>query len=250
MRILEFGDKGNRKLVLIHGFQSPYQIWEPYIEHYKRDFHILIPVLPGHDPDRKEDFISFADTAEEFEKYVVPKYGRHLYAVYGMSMGGVLAAELWQSGRLELEKVVLDGTPLMSMNGILKKMMIRFYLDVTHKAQQRDKKTLEQAAKSICPQECLEDFLRVLDHMSDATIVNYINDLARFELKEGIHSPDTKIYFYHGTTVNELLAKRSAKFLSKNHENSEIKCFDGKGHCENALLFPEVMMGELDRILL
>ena len=28
MEILEFGDKENKKIILIHGFQSPYQVWD------------------------------------------------------------------------------------------------------------------------------------------------------------------------------------------------------------------------------
>ena len=32
MGILEFGDKEKDKIILIHGFETPYQIWEKYIE--------------------------------------------------------------------------------------------------------------------------------------------------------------------------------------------------------------------------
>lgn len=250
MEFLEFGDKSKRKLIFIHGFQSPYQIWNPYIEHYKKDFYIIVPILPGHNPNQKDDFISFSTTAKEFEDYFISQYGKEVYAVYGMSMGGVLAATLWQNERLVIEKVIFDGTPLMPANDIMKKMMLRFYLNVTHKSQQRDKKTLEQAIKSICPQEYLNDFLRVLDNMSDFTIINCINDIAKFKLRCDINAPNTKIYFYHGTAVNEMLAKKSAKFISKNYSNSVVKCFSGKGHCENALLFPELMIKELDNILI
>ena len=41
MEILEFGDRNKRKINFIHGFQCPYQIWEKYIEHYQKDYHIL-----------------------------------------------------------------------------------------------------------------------------------------------------------------------------------------------------------------
>ena len=43
MKILEFGDKSKRKIILVHGFQSPWQVWEKYIEHFKNDFHIIVP---------------------------------------------------------------------------------------------------------------------------------------------------------------------------------------------------------------
>ena len=248
MEILEFGDKNKRKLVLIHGFQSPYQIWNPYIEHYKKDFYIIVPILPGHNPNQKDDFVSFAETAKEFEDYFISHHGKDVYAVYGMSMGGVLTATLWQNERLAIEKVIFDGAPLMTVNGIVKKIMLRFYLNITHKSQQRDKKTLEQATK-ICPQEYLDYFLGVLDNMSDTTIINCINDIAKFNLRCDINTQNTKIYFYHGTTVNEVLAKKSAKFISKSYSNSTVKCFNGKVHCENALLFPELRIRELDNIL-
>ena len=59
MKTIEFGDTANKKLILIHGFQHPWQVWNAYIEHFKNDYHIIVPVLSGHDPDKKEDFVSF-----------------------------------------------------------------------------------------------------------------------------------------------------------------------------------------------
>ena len=69
----------------------PWQVWEEYIEHYKKDFHVIVPILSGHNPEEKEDFISFSAEAGELENYIIPRYGKEMYAVYGMSMGGVLA---------------------------------------------------------------------------------------------------------------------------------------------------------------
>lgn len=250
MEVLEFGDNSKRKIILIQGFQSPYQVWNKYIESYKKDFYVIVPILPGHNPNDKEDFVSFSETAKELEDYYFSRYGKSVYAVYGMSMGGVLAATLWQNRRLNIEKVIFDSTPLVSFNGIVRKMMIGFYLSITHKSQQRDKKTLEQAVKSIITQENLDVFLQVLDNMSDTTIVNCISDIAGFRLSGDIDTKDTKIYFFHGTAANEMLAKKSAKFISENYPGAVIKCFKGKAHCENSLFRPELMMKELDNVLI
>lgn len=214
MDVLEFGDKDKRKIVLIHGFQSPYQVWDKYIEHYKSLFHVIVPVLPGHNPESKEDFISFAETARAFEDYYIPRYGRDVYAVYGMSMGGVLTAALWQNNKLNIKNVIFDGTPLTSFSSVAEKMMIRFYRSITHKAQQRKRKTLEQAVKSIISKENLDAFLQVLDNMSDATIKNCISNVSKFKLSANISgATDTKIYYYHGTAANEMLAKKNRQIL-------------------------------------
>lgn len=250
MDILEFGDKSKRKIILIHGFQCPFQVWDKYIEHYKNDFHIIVPILPGHNPKLKEDFISFSDTATELEDYLISRYGKNVYAVYGMSMGGVLTATLWQNSRLNIGKVIFDGSPLVSVNSLVKKMMLQFYLNITHKTQQRDKKTLEQAVNSIVTKENLQSFLQVLDNMSDTSITNSINSIASYKLPTNLDTEHTEIYYFHGTAPNEMFAKKTAKYISKYYSNATIICFKGKAHCENALFQPEVMIKELDGLLI
>ena len=67
MKILEFGDDSKRKIILIHGFQCPWQVWNKYIEYYKDKFHIIVPIMSGHNPEVKDDFISFISDAKEIE---------------------------------------------------------------------------------------------------------------------------------------------------------------------------------------
>lgn len=249
MRILEFGNRQKRKLLLIHGFQSPWQVWNQYIEHYKNDFHIIVPIITGHDPDKKEDFISFEDDAREIEHFIISRYGSDIYAVFAMSMGGVLEAAIWQNKRLNIEKVIFDGSPLTSVHPILKAFMRRFYLSVTHKMQKHDAKTIKQASGTIIAPDNLDDFIKVLDSMTDSTIVNALNGIAGFRLKTDVSTAGTRIYYFHGTAPNEMLAKKTAKFLKKHYPDTSVKCFAGKAHCENSLIYPGVMIDELNRIL-
>ena len=248
MKILEFGDTSKRRIILIHGFQCPWQVWNKYIEYYEKKFHIIVPIMSGHNPEVKDDFISFTDDAKEIEDYILSRYGKEIYAVYGMSMGGVLTATLWQNKRITFDKVIFDGSPLVSYNNLMKGFMKKFYIDITHKSQQRDKKTVEQATKVIISEDNLEYFLKVLDNMSDVTVGNSIDDIADFKLSQSINTPDTVVYFFHGTAFNEMLAKKSAKYVKKYYPTTIIKCFKGKFHCENALFNPEIMITELDKI--
>lgn len=248
MKILEFGDTSKRKLILIHGFQSPWQVWNKYIEYYKNDFHVIVPIMSGHNPEKKENFISFSAEAKEIENYIIPRYGKKMYAVYGMSMGGVLMAMIWQNNNLTFEKVIFDGSPLVSINAFMKRFMKRFYLNITHKSQQRDKKTVEQATKVIISEDNLGNLLDVLDNMSDETVKNSINGIAAFKLKNDIHTPNTIAYFFYGTAPNEMLAKKSAKYVKKHYPTTIIKSFRGKFHCENALFNPDIMIAELNKI--
>lgn len=164
-------------------------------------------------------------------------------------MGGVLAATLWQNHRLAFDKVIFDGSPLVSYNSLMKGFMKKFYIDITHKSQKRDKKTVKQATKVIISEDNLEYFLEVLDHMSDKTIRNSIDGIADFKLNRNIKTPSTRVHFFHGTAMNEMLAKKSAGYVKKYYPTTLVKCFKGKFHCENALFYPKIMIEELDKIL-
>ena len=88
-----------------------------------------MPIMSGHNPEVKDGFISFTDDAKEIEDYILSRYGKEIYAVYGMSMGGVLTATLWQNKRLTFDKVIFDGSLLVSYNNLMKGFMKKFYID-------------------------------------------------------------------------------------------------------------------------
>ena len=115
MEILEYGNPKNEKIILIHGFQSPYQIWDDYIDYYKNDYCVIVPILAGHNINKNDDFISFDICAKELEEYYVTKYGNKVFAIYGMSMGGILASYIWKNKNIEIEKLILESSPLDSV---------------------------------------------------------------------------------------------------------------------------------------
>lgn len=249
MKFLEYGDPNKKCIILLHGFQSPYQIYDDYIDHYSDDFHIIVPILTGHDPETTEDFRSFELCAKELEEYYINRFGTEVYAIYGMSMGGVLACQLWERKQLQIQRLILESSPLLSYNRFVCNVLIKQYLKITHKAQNRDEKTLHQAIHSIVKEEQLDDFLRLLDHMSDTTIINCIKAVSRYSLPMTIDTPNTYIYYFYGSKINELLCRSVARFLKKHYEHSTIICLSNKGHCEDALLHPNIHMKRLDHIL-
>ena len=128
-------------------------------------------------------------------------------------------------------------------------MLFRSYLDVTHKTQKRDKKTVEQAG-SLVPREYLPDFLAVLDSMSDETIINCVNGVGNYRLPNMISAPNPKIYYFHGTTASELFSRQTAKYLLRNYpHNTVVESFPKAGHCQISLMHPEEMLQALEDIL-
>ncbi len=249
MRILEYGNINKPVIILIHGFESPYQIWRDYIEHYKERYLIIVPVLPGHDVLEKSEFISFDAAAKEIEDYCISKTIDCICAVYGMSMGGILASCLWKNKRLAFEKIILESSPLLSFDKTVTKMLTSQYLSITKKARKRDEKVLRKAVNSMVTEEMLDVFLELLDNISDTTIKKYLHEVGQFKLPADINTQNTQIVYFYGGKVNELIFRYTAKYIRRNYKNAVTVCLKGKGHCEDALLHPNVRIKMLDKYI-
>lgn len=250
MRILEYGNTNNPTIILVHGFESPHQIWDNYVEYYKAKYHILVPILPGHDVQEKSEFISFQNIAKEMEDYCMSKSIDHIFAINGMSMGGVFASYLWKNKRLTFDLVILESSPLLSFDKWMTKILTKQYLSITQRARDRNKKVVQNAINSMTTKEMLNVFLELLDNISDTSIENYLIEVGAFKLPADIETPNTKVIYFYGGKINEIIFRNVARYIKKNYKNSVTICLKGKGHCEDALLHPKEWMVQLDKYMI
>lgn len=250
MQILEYGSTNNPKIILIHGLECPYQIWTDYINYYQDKFHIIVPILPGHNPDQLEEFISFEHIANQLEEYYLSKYKEEVYAIYGLSMGGIIASIIWQNKNIHIKNLILESTPLLQTYPILTTFITKQYLLITSLAKKRNPLILKMAQKTIIPKDKLKYFLKLIDHISPTTLTKYSKETCKYQLPPNINTQKTKLYYIHGTKITEILSKSTAKYLKNNYPNFKIITFKRKNHCENTLLHSTAMIKELNKILL
>ena len=55
MRFIEFGDKINPKILLIHGYGVSWKMWKSQIDILQKDYQIILPVLDGHDEENEQN---------------------------------------------------------------------------------------------------------------------------------------------------------------------------------------------------
>lgn len=93
----------------------------------------------------------------------------------GLSLGGVIAREIWKNQKLGVRNLVLDGAPLIAFPKIMESIMTNSYLNIIHKSKVRDRKTLESFKREFLPERYLESYLKIADNMSDESIKNIIH---------------------------------------------------------------------------
>lgn len=239
MQFHVFGKKENPRVMLIHGMQTPWQIWSAQITHFCESYCVIVPALDGHEEEVASEFVSIEEEARQIEDYCLQCHGRELYAVCGLSMGAAIAHILWKNQRLHIQNLVMDGAPLVPCSVFMRKIMTWQYLTLTHKSRKRDQRTLENFKKAFLPEAYLGSFLKIADHLSDQSIKNIVSALSRSQLKPGIPAEETNIVYIHGTRVNELLSKKSAHRLRQFYPKAVIICCKGDAHCRKAIYAPE-----------
>lgn len=248
MQFHEFGDKNNPVMILIHGALTPWQIWEKQIQCFSDRFFVIAPALDAHTEEEPSEYISAEDESEKIIEYVIDNFGSNVFLLAGLSMGGVVANKMFESKKLDIKHLVFDGAPLVPAPRIMESVMINNYLSIIHGSQKRERKVLRNFARYFLPERFLPAFLKFVDTMSDESATNIVKAACRCEIQKA-PSTDIKILFLHGTKVNEMFAKKSAKKIKRIYSEVTVKIFKGYAHGELAIYQPDEWCGIVNKFV-
>ena len=248
MNFHTFGDKTNPAILLIHGVLTPWQVWDAQIQHFSESYHVIVPALDAHEEERASEFLSIEEEAQQIEDYVLDNCGGSVFAVCGISMGGVIAHQLWMNGIIGMEKLVMDGAPLKAMPKLAISIMANNYLTIIRKSKQHDPKTMEGFTKNCAPERCLESYLKIADNMSEQSMKNITGSACSHDLRTDIES-DAQVLYMHGTKGNEIVSSKVGKLIKKHYPESTVHCFKGYSHCEAAIYKPEEWLSVVEDFL-
>jgi len=248
VRIREFGDKKNEIVILIHGLNIPWQMWNEEINIFSEKFHVIVPVLSGHDIEQGDPFISIDEEAKQIKEFVLTNYGNSVYMIIGTSMGAAIAFSVVADSKLHSDFLVFDSGVFVSSNPLIMNINNRMQLSYKNKTKSRDKKTLEQLV--IAYGEKLAPFyVEMADVMTDDNLLAASNAIGKFSLSKQLQLPNTNIIAFHGTVFMEIMAKKAAKYLKKHFPKAYIKAFQGNQHAQLSVNQPTLFVEEIEKAI-
>ncbi|MBE6880223.1 MAG: alpha/beta hydrolase [Ruminococcaceae bacterium] len=245
MNFHTFGDKSRPAMLLIHGMLTPWQIWQEVAEKFSDEYFVIVPALDAHEEDTRSEFKSVEQEAEKIEKFCLANTSGDIAVMCGISMGGVIAFEIFRSGKLTIDKFILDGAPLVGFNKLLGAIMQNRYKSLIHKSQLRAKGIMRSFKKNFLPEKYIDSYLAIADRMSDTSIENIINSLSHNRLTGFSSQEKTKILFCYGTKGNEGVSETSAFTLKGLYSNLTLKCFQKCAHCRYISYEPQKWIEEI-----
>lgn len=113
MLFYEFGNTSSQSILLIHGlgicWHQLKSLYEPLSLHY----HIIVPALDGHTLDAENKpisscFSTLDSQAEQVEQYLLQHSINQLHTIYGISLGGTIAARLSERANIAIDRLIID----------------------------------------------------------------------------------------------------------------------------------------------
>ncbi|NCB05374.1 MAG: alpha/beta hydrolase [Clostridia bacterium] len=94
MRFMEFGQKKNPAVMLLHGGGLSWWSFEPVIRLLEKDYFVVAPIVDGHGEDGGQPFISIEDSAEKALRYLDQSGAAPLLCLGGLSLGAQIAVQM------------------------------------------------------------------------------------------------------------------------------------------------------------
>lgn len=246
MKFNEFGEKGKKVILCIHGmcqdWHSEYELVKPL----EKEFRLIIPAMDGFYDDSPKDFTNFADQARQIEEYVKENYNGHLDGIFGASQGGLMIVEILSRGNIDIDVAVTDGVYIAhqgKLAGLVTYWMMKYYKDHNNPPKIMD---IMINLMGLDPKDAYGMFDCIYWKASYKTIKNNLLENYTYHANHNISNTKTKVYMWCGS--KEPYALKSHKILKKYLKNYEEEIMDGYGHGDFFLKHQDEMCKKLIKV--
>ena len=250
MTIHEFG-KGNEKtVVLLHPSAVMWDYFEYVIPLMKDKYHLVVPALPGYDPQQPGDFTSVEEIAGELADWLAANGIGRVSCIYGCSMGGAVVARFLADNRVVADSAVMDGgiTPYQLPRIVTRLIAVRDFLMVSM-GKAGGLKMLQKAfSTDDYSDEDLKYLSGVLKMMSFRTIWRTFESCNNYRMPPVI-STDCRRIEYWVAEAEMKDRKWDIAYVKKHFPKTSFRRFWNAGHGGLAPLQPERFVRNIERVI-
>ena len=241
MTIHEFGKENKETIILIHPSVVKWDYFENVIPLLEKNYHLLVPALPGYDFDNDNDFTSVEQIASDLNNWIKAKGFTEIYAVYGCSMGGSVALMVALGQKVRIQHCVIDGgiTPYQLPWIETRFIALKDYLMMMI-GRAGGVALLEKAfATDDYSKEDLQYVADVLRHCSSKTLWRTFESCNNYKVPDPVPKIDTHIHYWYAKN-EEKERKNDIAYIRRRLPQTEFEVLPELGHGGLVLLRPEL----------
>lgn len=248
MTIHEFGKENNEIIVLIHPSVVMWDYFEYVIPLLEEKYHLVIPAIPGYDPDVKNDFTSVEEISAKLEEWLIGNDLGDVACLYGCSMGGSIVARMLADNRLSIRSAVIDGgiTPYQFPWIITRLIAIKDFL-LIYTGKIGGAKLLEKAfSTDELSEEDVQYAAKVLKMISARTIWRTFESCNNYSMPKDIRTDCKHIEYW--IAEKELKDRRTdVVYIKRVFPHTIFRKIRDMGHGGMAPFHPELFARGIER---
>lgn len=241
MNIHEFGKENKETILLIHPSVVKWDYFESVIPLMQKNYHLLVPALPGYDFENDSDFTSVEQIASELNNRLKEEGYTEIYAVYGCSMGGSIALMVTLGQKIKIKHCIMDGgiTPYQLPWLVTRFIALKDYL-MMMLGRAGGAALLEKAfATDEYSKEDIQYVVDVLRHCSRKTLWRTFDSCNNYKVPEPVPEVNTQIHYW--CAKNELKErKQDIAYMKCKFPQTKFSELPDLGHGGLVLLKPEL----------
>ncbi len=240
MTVHEFGKENKKVVVLIHPSIVMWDYFEYVIPLLEKKYHLIIPALPGYDPDVRCDFTSVEAISRDIAKWLVEHNLEDVTCLYGCSMGGSIVIRMLAYNMVNVHSAVIDGgiTPYQLPWILTRLIALKDFL-LIYSGKLGGARLLEKAfSTDELSKEDVEYAAKVLKMISAKTIWRTFDSCNNYSLPGSIHSDCGHIEYW--VAEKEVKARKNdVAYVRKRMPRTVFRKIKNVGHGGLAPFNPE-----------
>jgi pimeloyl-ACP methyl ester carboxylesterase len=250
MTIHEFGTENKEIILLLHPSAVMWDYFEYVIPLLEKDYHLVVPALPGYDEEELNDYTSVEKIAAELAGWLQARGYTSLGLVYGCSMGGSIVIRMLAEGKIDIQNAVIDGgiTPYQLPRVITVCIAARDFLMVCMGKWGGRKLLMKAFGADGYSDEDLKYVEKVLRFMSYKTIWRTFDSCNNYKMPEPVPQPEGYVEYWYAEAEEKARAWDIA-YIKKNFKNARFVKLKNIGHGGMASTQPRKMAEMLTNLL-
>ncbi len=242
MRIYEYGKENPECILLIHPSLVTWDYFENVIPLLEKNYHLLIPALPGYDLEDDSRFCSVEQTAAQLADDLLQKGIREVKAIYGCSMGGSIALRMAADGRLKVLNTIMDGgiTPYQLPWLLTRFIALRDFGMMALGKLGGEKVIVKAFSSTRYSEEDLKYIANMFRHCTYTTLWNTFDSCNNYPMPRETMRFSEKVHYWYAEKERKA-RDWDLKYMKKYVPDTVFKSFEGMDHGDLALFYPERM---------
>ena len=251
LTVHEFGKENNNTVVLFHPLGVWWDIFEYVIPLLEKDFHLVIPAMPGHDPDQpRTDYTSVERICADMTAWLTSRGLRNVSCLYGCSMGGSVVIRMLAEGRIQTGCAVIDAgiTPYWLPKPLTYAIGAKDFLMTELGKHMRVSALKSVFDPSKYSEEDLKYVKKVLSAMSATTIWRGFYSCNNYSIPSPAARPSCPVQYWYGAEEKKA-RKKDIAYVKRIFPATRFVENKGQGHAEFFTLHPAAFASRLTALI-